>query len=174
MWFCCTTAYVAKKGQTKVSYCITLSFKSKKGHLCIWRESATSEWDKERITQICVKRDQKAQCSFLDLFTGRPFGSTLLTQSISKIAAIFIHLIIRATGLYRNELAWDIAVKSKGSGLRGSQTFMRGCGDERPEGAYKLSFTKALQLYYHPLQLRLNNGYKWDQLYKWFINANAA
>jgi len=43
----------------------------------------------------------------------------------------------------------DIAVKDKGSCLRGSQISMRGYGDEQLVAAYKLPFTKALGLYYH-------------------------
>lgn len=76
-------------------------------------------------------------------------GPAQLTKSIHEITAILIHLLLRAAGLYRNELAWDTAVKSKGSGLWGSLISTKGCGNEQPEAAYKLSLAKTLGLYYH-------------------------
>lgn len=76
--------------------------------------------------EICVKREQKAQCSCLEPFTERPHGSTLLTNLREKsMQSSFI-------SFYRLQafpvMCWhdmkDITVKSKWF-LQGSQISMR-------------------------------------------------
>jgi len=118
----------------------------------------------KRISQICVKRDQKAQYSLWIHFTGEALCSTQLTNW--KINAIVF-----------TEMSWhETLLKSKGGvGGQGGKYPKRGCTAEQPEGACKLSLTRALEIYYHIPQVRLNNGdKKVKQLYKWSITANSA
>lgn len=166
--------HCSKKGSALLHYLVFQKQKEKKSHKSILGGSVTWEWDKSRITQICVKRDQKAHCSFLDPFTRRPHGFTMLTKNLSVKSLQTFLFSFYGLQAFRG-MIWhkikDIAGKSKGSGLQGCQISTRGCGDEQLVAACELFFPKTQGLYYHIPQPRLK---KFTNYTKWLITANAA